>query len=366
MKVLIPVLHYYPVIGGLETWTQNIAERLSDKADIFIVTGKVKDKPNKENLREVDISRTSLYSLRDLSYSSPLYILTALPFIFLKSLFLIKKEKINICHCQGFLSSFLGYLLFNLTKTPYVVTVQRLEKNSFLRKLVYRNAKTCIAASSAIKDYFIEIGSKDIVVIPNGIDLRRFSNLDRKENRAKLGLDNKFTIMTIARLEKVKGIRYLIQSLPLLDINYQLLIVGDGSERESLENMVKKLGLDNKVEFLGQIQNEKIPDYLIVADCSILPSLKEGFGIVILEAIASKVPVVATRVGGILDIIEDEKTGLLVESKNPDQIAKAIYRIYSQPELARDLVANASLNLVKYDWQNITGEVHKIYKRLIL
>ena len=114
MKVLMPVLHYYPVIGGLETWTKNIAERLSNKVEMFVVTGRVKDSPKKETLSEVDIFRTSLYSLRDLSYSSPIYILTALPFIFLKSFSLAKKEKINLCHCQGFLSSFLGYLLFRL------------------------------------------------------------------------------------------------------------------------------------------------------------------------------------------------------------------------------------------------------------
>jgi len=177
MKILMPVLHYWPVIGGLETWTKNIAERISDKTEVFVVTGRVKSQLEKENLNQVNIFRTSLFSLTNLSYSSFLYIITALPFIFFKSLSVIKKEKVDVIHSQGFLSGFLGYLLFKLTNTPYIVTVQRLEQSkSFLRKLVYNNAKVCIGASNKIKEYFQQIGCKNVLVIPNGIDLSRFTN----------------------------------------------------------------------------------------------------------------------------------------------------------------------------------------------
>src|SRR3989338_11426741 len=111
MKILMPVLHYYPVIGGLETWTKNIAERLSQKAEIFVVTGRVKSQPQEEARNGVRVFRTSLFGLGDLSYSSPIYILTGLPFIFLKSLSLIKRNKIDLLHCQGFLGSRVGYCL---------------------------------------------------------------------------------------------------------------------------------------------------------------------------------------------------------------------------------------------------------------
>ena len=123
MKVLMPVLHYYPVIGGLEIWTQNIAERLSGEVETFVVTGKVKNQPLRETKNRVRIFRISLFSLKNLSYSSPIYILTSLPFIFFKSFLLIKKEKVDLLHCQGFLSSLLGYFLSKLTKIPYIVTV---------------------------------------------------------------------------------------------------------------------------------------------------------------------------------------------------------------------------------------------------
>ena len=96
MKVLMPALHYYPVIGGIETWTRNIAERLSEKAEVFVVTGKVKGQPKKEERNGVKIWRTSLFTLSNLSASPKIYSLSLLPFIFFKSLNLVKKEKINI------------------------------------------------------------------------------------------------------------------------------------------------------------------------------------------------------------------------------------------------------------------------------
>jgi len=373
MKVLMPVLHYHPVIGGLERWTQNIAEGLSAQAQIFIITGKVKDRPNREELKRVKILRTSLFSLKNLSYSSPFYIFTALPFIFFKSLNLIKKEEVNLLHCQGFLSSLLGYLLSKLTGVPYIATVQRLEQSrSFFKKLVYKNAKVCIAASLAIKEYFEEIGVKNIKVIPNGIDLKRFQNLNREKNREKLGLRDEFVVITVARLEKVKGLKYLLQAMKILntrykiqDAKYQLLIIGDGTEKEKLESLVKKLKMENKVRFLGQVPNKKIPEYLSAADCFVLPSLSEGFGIVILEAMAANIPVVATRIGGILDIIEHGETGVLVEPKNPDGIAEALYKICSQLEFAKNLAQNAKTNLDKYDWNNIVQKINLIYQNLV-
>src|SRR3989338_8496820 len=169
MKVLMPVLHYYPVIGGLEPWTKNIAERLAGKSEIFVATGRVKGQPEEEVRNGVKIFRTSLFSLGDLSHSSPIYILTALPFIFLKSFFLIKNmqtlEHSNIIlHCQGFLGSCMGYCLSKITGIPYIATVQRLESKNLFKGLVYRNAKVCMAASSAIKKYFKEIGCKNIEV----------------------------------------------------------------------------------------------------------------------------------------------------------------------------------------------------------
>ncbi len=370
MRILIPVLHYCPVIGGLETWTKNIAERLSDKVEMFVVTGRVKDSPKKETLSGVDIFRTSFYSLQDLSYSSLIYILTALPFIFFKSFFLIKEKEINLCHCQGFLSSFLGYLFLKLRGIPYIVTVQRLEtRKDFLRKLVYRNAKICLVSSFAVKEYFKEIGVKDIRIVPNGIDFKEFIGLDRESLRRKIGLKNEFTVITVGRLERRKGFQYLIKAFNILENRVKdkikLIIIGGGDLKKELEDLAENLSLKEKIDFRGQISPKDVPGYLGACDCFVLSSLEEGFGIVILEAMASGVPVIGTRIGGILDIIEDGENGILVESKNPEQIAEAVFKIYSQSEFAKNLVLNAKNNLEKYDWDSIIEKVYTIYQELL-
>ena len=368
MKVLMPVLHYYPVIGGLENWTQNIAERLSDKAEIFVITGKVKNQPAQEVKNGVNVFRTSLFSLKNLSYSSPFYILTALPFIFFKSRNFIKKEKIGLLHCQGFLSSFLGYLLSKIYRIPYIVTVQRQESKKWhwLKTRVYKNAKFCIAASWFIrKEYFEKIGVKNVEVIPNGIDLERFKNLNRQESRRKLGFNGERIIMTVGRLEKVKGIDYLIKAMTMGElpkINYRLLIIGEGSEGKNLESLAEKLGLKDRVKFLGQIPNKRIPEHLVAADCFVFPSLSEGFGIAVLEARAAGLPIVATTRGGVVDIVQGGIHGLPINPENPQSISDCIFRILSEEGLAQELAQKARAGLEKYDWQNIVLEVFKIYE----
>jgi glycosyltransferase involved in cell wall biosynthesis len=355
MKILIPALHYYPVVGGLETWTRQIAQRLSQKAEVFVVTGKVKAQPNREERGGLKITRTSLFALSNLSHSPIAYSLSLLPFIFFKSLVLIKKEKINILHCQGFLSSLMGSCLSKLTGVPYIVTVQKMESKGALKRIVYRRATVCIGASQVIGQYFKEIGCRNIEVIPNGIDLQKFSSLQPKPH-------NDFVVMTIARLEKVKGVEYLIRAFAkLIETEPQLgelVIIGDGSERKNLENLAESLKLKERVKFLGEIPNERMPEYLAMADCFVLPSLKEGFGIVVLEAQAAGVPVIASKVGGILDLIEDQKNGLLVESGNPEQIAAALAKVYSgwRPSV---------IDLKKYNWQDIADKVYQVYQKSI-
>jgi len=352
----MPALHYYPVVGGIETWTRNIAEGVSKNAEVFVVTGRVKNLPPKEQSGKLQIIRTSLFTLKNLSHSPLAYTLFLLPFIFLRSLAVIKKEKIDVLHCQGFLSSVLGFYLSEITGVPYITTIQRLEvKRNPLKNFIYRHAAVCIGASSAIGEYFKEIGCKNVEVIPNGVNLERYRALERKPHTG-------FVVITVARLERVKGIEYLIKSISIIKSqipNLTCLIIGDGSERKNLENLVERLGLKERVKFLGEIPNEKIPEHLAGADCFVLPSLREGFGIVILEAQAAGIPVIGTKVGGILDLIEDGKTGLLVEPKNPQAIADAIGKIYSGLKFTQ-------ISLEKYNWQNIAERVYQIYQRIVL
>jgi len=370
-RVLMPVLHYAPVIGGLEAWTKNIAQHLSKKAEVFVITGKVRGEARAEKREGVNILRTGLFSLTNLSRSSWPYILSTLPFLYFKSAQKIKREKINLLHCQGFLSGLLGYFLSQRFSLLYIITVQSREKNkSFLRKKVFRSAALCIASSRSVRQDLIALGAKEVVIIPNGIDLSRFQGQSRQESRRALGLGDEFVVMTVARLEKVKGLNYLIEAADILvkekkTNNLRVIIVGSGSQRPGLEKLVGQLALGKIVIFLGERPPSEIPHLLKAADCFCLPSLSEGFGIVILEAMASGLAIVASKVGGVVDLIEHERTGLLTPPAASEAIAKAVYRVFQEPSLAQEMAIRGKERAALYSWPSVAQKVFQVYQRAV-
>ena len=175
------------------------------------------------------------------------------------------------------------------------------------------------------------------------------------------------TISVIARLSKEKGLDYLIKSLSLIakripDI--RLVLVGDGNMRAELMWLVKQEKMESRVRFLGSLPNEQAMRQVAKSSVFVLPSLGEGLGIVILEAQALGVPVVATNIGGIPDCVKDGTTGILVPIKNPEAIAEAVIKILENQSLANELVANAKKELYRFDWQRIAEQYADIYHLL--
>jgi len=183
LVVLYPVLHYPPVIGGLEQWEQNIAENQPDNVRVVVVTGRVRGLPKFEEKGNVVIFRNSFFELTNLSYSSPLYILTTFCSIFFHSRRLTKEYEIDLFHCHGFLSAVIGYVLSFITKKPFIGTEQSLGwavgPMQFLRSIVYKKAAVCMASSSAVVEEFHKREVWNVTVIPNGVDLSGKTVQDR-------------------------------------------------------------------------------------------------------------------------------------------------------------------------------------------
>lgn len=383
----MPVLHYRPVIGGFEIFIQNIAERLAKTMDVFVVAGRVMHVASKERRGGFRIFRHSLFKLKDLSYSSWLYILTAMPFIFLRSFYMIKRENIDIIHCQGFLSGILGYLLKKTTKKPYIVTIQSADFSvyhpkanfkpiklvyEFIERRIFQNAIKCHAVSYYLKEHFKKrgVGAKEIIVIPNGVDQEDFvPDNNKRDTREELGLDTENLIVCISRLESKNGTEDLIKAAKILqaDIkNFKIAIIGNGSLRKKLEKIKDELGLEKNVVFLGDIPHGIVPKYLACSDVFIRPSLAEGFGIVFIEAMACEVPVIGTPVGGIPDFIRNGETGLFCEPGNPEDIAEKIETLIKNKELKDRLVRNAKQTVTEvYVWDKIVQRIKNIYKEII-
>ena len=199
------------------------------------------------------------------------------------------------------------------------------QKISFFRKYMYK--VTCkksdglIAISNSvaksIKEHLPNISNK-INIIYNGVNLKQFKN-----SNSFIGVNKMPTILFVGRLINEKGVHLLIKAISELKIDIRCLIIGDGPERKKLEELSVKLGVDKKIDFLGMRRN--IAEYYKKADLFIHPAIwEEGFGITLVEAMASGLPCVAFNKGAIPEIIEDRISGFIIKEETPEALSKAI------------------------------------------
>lgn len=236
--------------------------------------------------------------------------------------------------------------------------------NSFLQKNglkgIYRRADKIIAVSKSVGRFIHKLGTpaEKIRIIPNAIEIGEEPAAHHHPNHILVG--------SIGSLNQVKGQYYLIQAFAKVAAGLpkaRLEIVGDGPERDNLLAEIKELDLESKVQLLGQVDKPK--KFLKTWDLFVLPSLSETFGLVILEAFEAKVPVVASNVGGIPELVHDGKTGYLVPPANPEKLAKAIsYLLVEKRE--RESLARQAHELLKkhYDWGKIIKIIEEEYQRL--
>ncbi len=219
--------------------------------------------------------------------------------------------------------------------------------------------------------------NKNFEIIYCGIDKKRFNpGVSRTELRRRLKLGNGKMILTVAKLIEKKGVRYLIQAMPavLKKIpDAKLVIGGDGPQMQELQQLAKSLNLQNRVIFLGWVSMEDLPLCYRAADVFVLAAATDELGVpeggqalVTKQAMASGTAVISTDIGGIPDLVRNNKTGLLVEEKNPGQLGEAIIRILTDKKLRQNLIRNAQ-ELVQREatWDVIIEKYIKLYSGVI-
>ena len=269
---------------------------------------------------------------------------------------IIKRGGYHIVHCHTSKAGFIGPLAarlgaakivlysphgtilqgyFGKVQTGFFVLLQRFAAY-FIDKIL------CLTTLEVSQYLEAGIGSRNkYTFIYNGIDVASMARrrADRLTMRKHLEIrPDDYVGVSVGRLVPVKGYNHLIEAIRLLkpDIpNFRLLLVGDGSERKALENQAKSAGLSNYVRFMGLRRD--IPEILSCADVFLLSSLNEGFGLVLVEAMAMRLPIVATRVGGVPEVVAHEKTGILVAPKDPKAMADAVQRLYHNRQRAKEL-----------------------------
>jgi glycosyltransferase involved in cell wall biosynthesis len=258
---------------------------------------------------------------------------------------LISKEKIDFVWVNFNKDLRLGGIASRIIQRPKIIWGMGvlLPETSLIHRLTGKILPDMIVVPSQnLKDQlgrFPWLKPDKIKVIHNGIDLSSFE-FDIKKQREKLfqrhNLDPKITLIGVsARLVQAKGHRYLLQALPeIIKVHpdIRLFIAGDGSEKEDLKELTKKLDLDNYVIFAGYIK--EIFETMAGFDLLVLPSIIEPFGLVLAEGMALKKPILATRVGGIPEVVQDQKTGILVPPGDPHSLALAIISLLKDKNLA--------------------------------
>ena len=257
----------------------------------------------------------------------------------------IDKEHPNLLHSHGYKADFYA-LCATRGKIPWVVTNHNWLRTTFNLKLYahldsflikYANKVVTVSDDIAIEMVKRGIPREKILVIDNGINQQRFSNQGSNETlKRSFGFNEKSIIIgTVASLREGKGHIYLLEAAKSIISSFpnaRFLIVGDGGERRRLEEKAAQFDLSGKVIFAGS--RKDVPEILSILDIFVLPSLKEGLPMALLEAMAARLPVIATRVGAIPKVVVNNETGLLVEPGNAEALCTAISELLSDRQKA--------------------------------
>jgi glycosyltransferase involved in cell wall biosynthesis len=268
---------------------------------------------------------------------------------------LIRKEGINIIHAQTRVTQVLGFFLSRARGVAMITTCHGFFRPRWFRKLFPCWGVAVIAISKPVAHHLsvdFGVSQNKIHWIANGIDLNRFVMANeqmRREARQRTGMGDGPLIGLIARLSDVKGIDILIKAMPLIlkEIpSANLLVAGQGPQEVILKKLTQDLGLSARVHFKNTINQTQ--DLLYAFDVFVMPSLMEGLGLCVMEAQACGIPVVASRVGGLVDLIEDAKSGYLVTVNDPTALANRIIEVLKNPHSSKVMAQQARLNIEQH------------------
>jgi len=240
-------------------------------------------------------------------------------------------------------------------------------------RLVAQGADRIICASEGERRALVEhygVPASRAVQVPCGVDTEHFSPQSRAQARAELGLpQDEPLVLYVGRIEPLKGIDILLRAAAAMDGRFCLLVVG-GDNREltrkaELRELAAELGITGRVFFRDAVSHERLPLFYNAADICVVPSYYESFGLVALEAMACGVPVVASRVGGLLETVQDGQTGYLVPWRCPEPFAERLELLLDNESLRQSLGRMARSAVERYRWAEVAARVEEIYHELV-
>mgnify|MGYP000961110802 FL=1 len=334
MNILLLFSHPWK-FGGGETYVLSLAKGLVERGhNVVLVTGLVNS--------DLEVANVHHYQL-PFRTKNPFKYFT----IYQRLKQILLKHDINIIHAQYRTAGYYGVMVERKLGIPFVLTLHDDWHNAPFKSIHGKLFKHVIAVSEAIRQRFIQKFSAEpnnVITIYNGVDEKKFSDKILLKSKAE-DLKKRFGILPeekvitlLGRVRRAKGHFDFIDALDYLkscSIPFRFLIVGDGPEKEELLNKIVEKELSDKVVFAGY--QSDVPVVMTATDILVLPSYREAMPLSIIEAMLVQKPVIASAVGGIVEIIENNRNGLLIQPGFPRQLAEKIINLLEDPLLCQQL-----------------------------
>jgi len=285
----------------------------------------------------------------------------------------MRRRKCRLVHCHDAHAAAVGLMAASLAGVPLRFLSRRvdfpLRRNALSRRKYVRGADAVIAISEGVKRVLVEGGvpPEKVAVVPSGIDFSVYEgDRPRDSLRREYGFsESDYLVGIVAQLEDHKGHRYLLEAARILmqrSRKIKIIIVGEGSLKLELTRQAERLDVKDVVYFLGF--REDIPNILASLDQFVLSSHLEGLGSSLLDAMACRLPVVATRTGGIPEVVEHGKSGLLVPPKDPEALADAVLALYRNRGLAARLGLEGYIRVhARFSVESTAARTVEVYRR---
>ncbi|MHB8773439.1 MAG: glycosyltransferase family 4 protein [Syntrophales bacterium] len=381
---------YHPSLGGVGRQAQLLTEHLADEgAEVFVIARRMKNTPAAFFHPKVKVLRA--WSLRPYQHNyervTVLNILTSLSFSVSCACLLVRtRNRYDLVHFHGAsLPFFFNFPLLRVLGKKVIAKVAAAKVGTEPGSLrgrywglgnrirgLLRKVDAFVATTAEIEEGLRQDGftAAGIIRIPNFVDFSVFSpGEDGTKAAAKrsMGFGEADLVTFSGRFVPRKGIIFLLRAwrdVVAEKKDARLLLLGDGPLREEMTRAAREIGIADSVIFRGQVN--AVAEYLRVTDLFVLPSLQEGMPNALLEAMACGLPVVATRIGGVVDIVADGENGILVEPGNPADMSAAILRLLRDPALTRRISAAARATVERsYSLDSIGKRYLALYRALI-
>jgi glycosyltransferase involved in cell wall biosynthesis len=376
------------IIGGISPHVYYLSRNLAKNGvKVYVVTCDFPEAPQHEVVDGVEVFRIDSYKNPSPDFATWVYLMNVNMQKEAAALVNSISGNVDIFHAHDWLVANAGIGLKHVFRKPLLTTIHSTEigrRNGihfdYERMIHETEAWLTYEAWKVIccSDYMVShvkwafgLPTDKLVMIPNGVDAETYTRMEQDDLssfRGKFALPEEKIVLFVGRLVYEKGVHVLVNAVPkvLEKVNAKFIIVGNGYMKEQLSNIVKNMGLAHKVQFTGFVDDETLRKLQKCADVSVVPSLFEPFGIVALEAMAAKSPVVVSDTGGLSEIVEHDVTGVKVYANNPESLAWGITKVLLDENFANLIKANAYKKVQeKYNWNKIAQQTKANYETVL-